>query len=108
MYVWTYIVAKWLIKETSQDKDYSARSKNSRTLLAFIRQWTPAHQALSLASKSELLEPSQRSRSQKIAETVEKGISQTERELLDWLDKESPKTDIDTVEPLRSWRSRVR
>ena len=58
--------------------------------------------------KYEDLEPLHRSESQKRAEMLGSRISEAEQEFMEWLSKESPKTDVDTIEPLRSWRKRER
>ena len=97
----------WLTSKLLFDQNFKTRPRNHRTLLAFIKQWTAAHQALALAAKSEYVAHSHRSESQKTAEELGTLISEAEREYLEWLNKESPKTNIDSIEPIRSWRNRL-
>ena len=61
-----------------------------------------------LATKINIIKPSHRSEGEQRAEMLGKRISEAEREFIEWLGKESPKTDVDTIEPLRSWRKRER
>ena len=98
----------WKAHQSKQQSyQVSLDDKDHREIQTYMKLWIPAYQALALSMKDQLTNTLEATKVSNITKALHEKLSEADALLTDWFRQELPKSDVESIESIHSWRHRM-